>query len=274
MSNLDVNSFDGDQNIFNIETKEFLSKLLTTFNDDVEKLYSDRKARKLHYDKSDDLPRFPDTECRRDKAWKIDPLPARLQRRNIDVGDVSPADCAKLLAALKADVDGIQVDFDDGHCPSWSNQIKGWTNIIKFCSGTLDETVPTLSEAPVLMLRPRAWNMMESNILVSGQQCPAPLIDFGVLLHHCGRVLYDAGAGPFLYLSKLESSEEAGLWRRIFEWTETQLDLPRGSIKACVLIENVLATFQMEEILWQLRHRSAGIFCVSSFISVSYFSIS
>ena len=98
---------------------------------------------------------------------------------------------------------------------------------------------------------------------MSGQVSPAPLVDFGLLMFHNAQKLFQAGSGPYFYLSKLESAEEAALWRKIFLWTETKLGLPRGSVKACVLIENVLATFEMDEILWELREHSAGLckFC-------------
>ena len=111
------------------------------------------------------------------------------------------------------------------------------------------------------MLRPRAWNMTEHNVLVSGKVCPAPLVDFGLLMWHNCHALHDQGAGPFFYLSKLEGGAEARLWREIFLWSEAELGLPRGTVKACVLIENVLATFQMEDILWELREHSAGLNC-------------
>ena len=124
-----------------------------------------------------------------------------------------------------------------------------------------DGSLLTMAECPVMMLRPRAWNMTEHNVLVSGQASPAPLVDFGLLMVHNGLALHDQGAGPFFYLSKLEGSAEARLWREIFLWTEAELGLPRGTVKACVLIENVLATFEMEDILWELREHSAGLNC-------------
>ena len=103
--------------------------------------------------------------------------------------------------------------------------------------------------------------MTEHNVLVSGKVCPAPLVDFGLLMWHNCHALHDQGAGPFFYLSKLEGSSEARLWREIFLWSEAELGLPRGTVKACVLIENVLATFEMEDILWELREHSAGLNC-------------
>ena len=123
---------------------------------------------------------------------------SRLSRcRNIDVGDVSPADYERFTSALRADVDGVQVDFDDGHCPSWSNNIRGYRNINKFVTGELGQS---LRSSPVLMLRPRAWNMTERNVLVEGKASPAPLVDFGILVWQNANQMNSAGAGPFFYL--------------------------------------------------------------------------
>ncbi|KAK5897558.1 hypothetical protein CesoFtcFv8_010609 [Champsocephalus esox] len=111
------------------------------------------------------------------------------------------------------------------------------------------------------MLRPRAWNMVEHNMMVGGKEAPGPLFDFGLLMFHCGEKLFRNGSGPFFYLSKVESFMEARLWKNIFVWTQLKLGLPLGSIKATVLIENVLAAFEMEEILYELREHSAGLNC-------------
>ena len=116
------------------------------------------------------------------------------------MGDVSPADYERFSSALQADVDGVQVDFDDGHCPSWSNNIRGWSNVNKFVSGELGRS---LKSSPVLMLRPRAWNMTEHNVLLAGKVSPAPLVDFGLLVWHNARPMERAGAGPFFYLRNL-----------------------------------------------------------------------
>ncbi|KAK3535590.1 hypothetical protein QTP70_017123 [Hemibagrus guttatus] len=123
------------------------------------------------------------------------------------------------------------------------------------------ENAPPISQAPVLMLRPRAWNIVEHNMLVNGQEIPGPLFDFGLLMFHNAKLLLENQSGPFFYLSKVESYLEARLWNQIFLWTEDRLGLPVGSIKATVLIECVLATFEMEEILYELKEHSAGLNC-------------
>ena len=123
--------------IFTEDAKEFLSKLITRFDKDVSDLLCNRQKTKIEYNVSGKLPSFKQTEATEDKSWRISPVPARLRQRHLDVGDVSPADGDKLRRALRADVDGIQVDFDDGHCPSWSNQLRGWDNVKNFVAGNM-----------------------------------------------------------------------------------------------------------------------------------------
>ena len=123
--------------IFTEDAKEFLSKLITRFDRDVRDLLCNRRRTKIEYKLSGKLPSFKQSAATKDKSWRISPLPPRLRQRHLDVGDVSPADGDKLRRALRADVDGIQVDFDDGHCPSWSNQLKGWENVNNFVTGNM-----------------------------------------------------------------------------------------------------------------------------------------
>ena len=123
--------------IFTEDAKEFLSKLITRFDKDVSDLLCNRQKTKIEYNVSGKLPSFKQTEASEDKSWRIAPVPPRLRQRHLDVGDVSPADGDKLRRALRADVDGIQVDFDDGHCPSWSNQLRGWNNVKNFVAGKM-----------------------------------------------------------------------------------------------------------------------------------------
>ena len=185
----------------------------------------------------------------------------RLQNRHLDLGDVSPSDFSHFTAALRSPVQGIQVDFDDGHCPTWRNQILGMHNIKLAISGLIPG-IPKISEAPVLMLRPRAWNMIEKNLSINGRRIPGPVFDFGLLMFHHGRsILEETRSGPSFYLSKLEGAAEAKLWNDIFIWSEIRLGFPRGTVKACVLIENILSAFEMNDILWELREHSLGLNC-------------
>ncbi|KPP64059.1 malate synthase, glyoxysomal-like, partial [Scleropages formosus] len=225
-------------------------------------ILAQRSARKAHLDLSGELPGFSDdtAHIRNDPTWRVRPAPARLRRRHVDIGDLAPCDTERFMRALRSPAQGIQVDFDDGNCPTYYNQIKGIYNVYRAVRNQFHDT-PPVSKAPVLMLRPRAWNMVEHNMMVNGKEVPGPLFDFGLLMFHNGKLLFENNSGPFFYLSKVESYLEARLWSKIFLWTEQRLGLPPGSTKATVLIENILATFEMEEILYELREHSAGLNC-------------
>lgn len=188
------------------------------------------------------------------------PVPKRLINRRLDLGDVSPTSLVHFTSALNADVQGIQVDFDDGHCPTWHNQITGLLNVYKAVHNQLPN-VPTICKAPILMLRPRAWNMLETHVWIDNKQIPGPVFDFALLMYHNAKILFEKECGPFFYLSKMEGSNEARLWNGIFTWAQKKLNLPYGTIKACVLIENILSSFEMNEILYELRDHSLGLNC-------------
>uniref|UniRef100_A0A8C9VGU3 malate synthase n=1 Tax=Scleropages formosus TaxID=113540 RepID=A0A8C9VGU3_SCLFO len=241
---------------------EFLVELVSNFQQEVDTILAQRSARKAHLDLSGELPGFSDdtAHIRNDPTWRVRPAPARLRRRHVDIGDLAPCDTERFMRALRSPAQGIQVDFDDGNCPTYYNQIKGIYNVYRAVRNQFHDT-PPVSKAPVLMLRPRAWNMVEHNMMVNGKEVPGPLFDFGLLMFHNGKLLFENNSGPFFYLSKVESYLEARLWSKIFLWTEQRLGLPPGSTKATVLIENILATFEMEEILYELREHSAGLNC-------------
>ncbi|KAK2548619.1 Malate synthase [Acropora cervicornis] len=236
------------------------------------KMLKQRTKRKMDLNSSGELPSFlthsPEVQ---DETWKVSPVPQRLQCRTVDLGDISPANTELFKRALKSSACGIQTDFDDGHCPSWSNQLLGLYNIYQFVHGKMTG-VPLISSAPVIMLRPRAWNMPELNLMVDGRVIPGPLFDFGLHMFHNSKVMIKDRNGPFFYLPKLEGSNEVKLWNDIFIWTEQKLGLPFGSIKACVLIESILCSFELDQILFELRHHSAGLNCGMWDYSASFVS--
>ncbi|XP_061757576.1 malate synthase-like isoform X2 [Nerophis ophidion] len=213
------------ETLFTTDCLNFLYELISTFDEAVDQILQLRVSRKADLDLSGKLPDFLEStrNIRSDSAWRVSPVPARLQRRHVDIGDVAPCDTQHFLKALQSRAQGIQVDFDDGNCPTFHNQIKGIHNVLLAVHGRLPD-VPHISQAPVLMIRPRAWNMVEHNMMV-------------------------------------ESFLEARLWNNVFIWTQSKLLLPQGSIKATVLIENILAAFEMEEILYEMREHSAGLNC-------------
>ncbi|OCT99787.1 malate synthase, glyoxysomal [Xenopus laevis] len=238
----------------------FLTELSSAFNEDVDKILWHRTSRKVQLDLTNSYPDFAlvNAHIRNDPSWKVSPVPRRLQNRHVDIGDTAPCKTERFHRALLSSAQGIQVDFDDGNCPTFFNQIKGIFNIYQVVHNKVSG-IPPIFKVPVLMLRPRAWNMVEHNMMIHGREVPGPLFDYGLLMYHTGRTLYESESGPFFYLSKVESSLEAKLWNDIFVWTEKKLNLPIGSIKATVLIESVLASFEMEEILYELKEHSAGL---------------
>ncbi|KAL2077736.1 hypothetical protein ACEWY4_027240 [Coilia grayii] len=248
--------------LFTREALTFLAHLTTTFQDEVDRVLKLRTLRKAQLDQTGDLPGFSaaTAHVRDDPDWRVSPVPGRLQCRHVDIGDLAPCDTDRFCQALKSPAQGIQVDFDDGNCPTYHNQVKGIYNVHQAVHNQFPNA-PPISQAPILMLRPRAWNMVEHCMMVNGKEVPGPLHDFGLLMFHNGSLLFQNQSGPFFYLSKVESYLEARLWNQIFTWTEQKLGLPVGCIKATVLIENVLASFEMEEILFELKDHSAGLNC-------------
>ncbi|XP_075981956.1 malate synthase-like [Anticarsia gemmatalis] len=246
--------------IFSDAALEFLSQLHINFDDKIEQLYKDRLQRTVATKVFSTLD-FKKSSERKDKSWKIAPLPSRLQNRHLDLGDVSASNTAHFVSSLNQDIQGIQVDFDDGHCPTWKNQLQAFQNIRLAVNGKLQGAPLTITTCPVLMLRPRAWNMIEHNILINGKEAIGPLVDFAILMFHNAKKLHEANSGPYFYLSKLEGASEAQLWNNIFVWTQKQLGLPQGTIKACVLIENIISTFELDEILYALKEHSLGLNC-------------
>ncbi|CAI5733802.1 unnamed protein product [Hyaloperonospora brassicae] len=242
----------------------FVAELAATFHPAVQQLHRRRQVRRLATKVHGAMPQFLEETraVRQDETWRVDPQVEALRDRRVDIGDVSPASRDLLVSALTSGAQGVQVDFDDGHCPTWNNTIEGHFNVRQAAWGVLEVSGAKIAEhSALLIVRPRAWNMDEPHMVVNGHVVPGALFDFGVHLFQNGKHLYEKGTGPFLYLSKLEGHTEAALWRKIFEHTERKLQLAHGSIKATVLIENIFAAFEMDEILYELRHHSSGLNC-------------
>uniref|UniRef100_A0A3Q4GJ30 malate synthase n=1 Tax=Neolamprologus brichardi TaxID=32507 RepID=A0A3Q4GJ30_NEOBR len=244
--------------LFTTDSLHFLHELISTFDEEVDEILQLRVSKKAQLDLTGDLPSFLESSrhIRRDPDWKVLPVPSRLQKRHVDIGDLAPCDTERFIKALLSPA-------QDGNIYVFKkmNKKKIHMTYNLFLRRPSSADVPHISQAPVLMLRPRAWNMVEHNMMVEGKEAPGPLFDFGLLMFHCGKALFEHKSGPFFYLSKVEGYMEARLWNKIFVWTQQKLGLPLGSIKATVLIENVLAAFEMEEILYELQEHSAGLNC-------------
>jgi len=242
---------------------EFVAALHGEFEIRRRKLLARRIARRRELDKGA-LPDFlAETQSIRSADWKIEPVPPDLRDRRVEI--TGPTDRKMVINALNSGARMFMADFEDANSPTWLNLVDGQANLIDAIERTIQfvsvdgRTYRLEDETATLLLRPRGLHLPEKHVTVGGDPVSGSLFDFGLYLFHNGRRLLDAGAGPYLYLPKLESHLEARLWSDVFTYTEETLDLPHGSTKATVLIETVLAAFEMDEILWELREHAAGL---------------
>jgi malate synthase len=198
--------------------------------------------------------------------WKITPVPRALECRRVEI--TGPVDAKMVINAFNSGADSYMTDFEDSNSPSWANQIQGQLNIKSAIRRTLTfaqespggtKTYKLNDKIATLQVRPRGWHLDEKHVLVDGRRVHGGLFDFGLFMFHNAKELLARGAGPYLYLPKVESHLEARLWNDVFVTTQNHLGLPPGSVRATVLIETILAAFEMDEILWELREHSAGL---------------
>ncbi|HMV67062.1 MAG TPA: malate synthase A [Myxococcota bacterium] len=200
----------------------------------------------------------------REPGWTIAPLPADLQDRRVEI--TGPVDRKMVINALNSGARCFMADFEDATSPTWTNLLDGQINLRDAVRGTITFEAPgktyrLADRTAVLLVRPRGLHLPEAHVEIDGQPCPGSLFDFGLFLFHNARALLARGSGPYFYLPKLESHVEAGWWNDVFVQAQELLGLPIGTIKATVLVETLPASFQIEEILWQLRDHSAGLNC-------------
>ncbi len=247
------------------EAMGFIAKLVRTFRDRREELLQKRVERQAQLD-AGVLPDFlPQTRQIRESEWTIAPIPADLQDRRVEI--TGPVDRKMIINALNSGARVFMADFEDANSPTWENNIQGQRNLRDAIDGTITFSSPEgksyrlNDRVAVLMVRPRGWHLFEKHVLIDGQPVSGGLFDFGLYFFHNARRLLAKGSGPYFYLPKMESHLEARLWNDVFVLAQTELGLPQGTIRATVLIETILAAFEMDEILWELRDHSAGLNC-------------
>ena len=251
-----------DEEILSADALAFVAELHRRFDATRRSLLAARVERQARID-AGELPDFlPETREVRESDWRVAPAPADLQDRRVEI--TGPVDRKMVINALNSGARCFMADFEDANSPTWRNNLDGQANLIDAIERTIEldtgEKRYSLGDDPaVLLVRPRGWHLPERHLVVDGEPISGSLFDFGLYLFHNGRRLLDKGSGPYLYLPKLESHLEARLWNDVFVFAEEELDLPPGSIKATVLIETILAAFEMEEILFELRDHSAGL---------------
>jgi malate synthase len=239
-----------------------LAKLHRQFEPRRREVLSARVTRAAQLDAGTPMDFLPDTLHIREGNWKIAPLPPALQRRRIEI--TGPTERKMIINALNAGADSYMSDFEDSNSPSWDNQITGQINLRDAIRRTISvekdgKTFTLNDEVSVLQVRPRGWHLDEKHVLVDGQRVSGGLFDFTLYFFHNAKELIARGAGPFFYLPKLQSHREARLWNDVFVAAQEALGIPRGTIKATVLIETLHAAFEMDEILYELRDHSAGL---------------
>jgi malate synthase len=198
----------------------------------------------------------------REGDWRVAPPPPDLLDRRVEI--TGPVDRKMMINALNSGARVFMADFEDSCSPTWGNVVDGQRNLIDAVRGTIsletsEKSYRLAEETATLLVRPRGWHLDERHVLIDGEPVSASLFDFGLACFHNAREALERGSGPYYYLPKLESHLEARLWNDAFELAEQELQLPHASIRATVLIETILAAFEMEEILWELRERSAGL---------------
>ncbi len=248
------------------EAVAFVAKLSREFGGRVEEILRMRAERQERID-AGEMPDFlPETKHIREGDWKIAPIPDDLQDRRVEL--TGPPDRKMTINALNSGAKTWMADFEDANCPVWHNMLESQFNLREAINRTITFDDPQTGkhyelndEVATLIARPRGWHLLEKHMLVDGRQVPAGIFDFGLYFFHNARTLIDQGSGPYFYLPKLESHLEARLWNDVFVMAQEELGIPQGTIKATVLIETILATFEMHEILYELREHSAGLNC-------------
>ncbi len=251
--------------ILSYESSEFISALSSRFEQTRRELLSKRVERQKRIDEGH-LPDFlPETAHIRDSDWTVAPIPADIRDRRVEI--TGPVDRKMIINALNSGASVFMADFEDANSPTMQNNLEGQRNLRDAINGTIDFTSPEgkaykLNEkTAVLMVRPRGWHLIEKHFFVNGEPISASLFDFGLYFFHNARNLLAKGSGPYFYLPKMESHLEARLWNDVFLYAQELLSIPKGSIRATVLIETILGSFEMDEILYELRDHSAGLNC-------------
>ena len=212
------------------------------------------------------MPDFlPQTRSIRESDWTVAPIPADLRERRVEI--TGPVDRKMIINALNSGADLYMADFEDSNSPTWDNTIQGQINLRDAVNRSISHTSPEgkrydlKEKIATLKVRPRGLHLDEKHLSLDGGTMPASLVDFGLFFYHNARTLLDHDSGPYYYIPKLESHLEARWWNDVFQMAQDELNIPRGSIRATVLIETITAAFEMDEILYELKDHSAGLNC-------------
>ena len=251
--------------ILTAEAVAFLSELSSHFNARREELL-ERRAHRWDELRRGTLPSFLlETKSVRDASWTVAPIPPALQDRRVEI--TGPVDRKMVINAMNSGASVFMADFEDANSPTWDNNLQGQINMRDAVNGTITYSSPEGKQyklnatTAVPMVRPRGWHLVEKHMLIDGRPISASLFDFGLYFFHNAAVSLSRGRGPYFYLPKMESHLEARLWNDVFVFAQDYCGVAQGSVRATVLVETILASFEMDEILYELRDHSAGLNC-------------
>ncbi len=251
------------EEVLTAEALEFVAELQRRFNPTRKQLLQRRAERQERIAAGEKPDFLPETRSvREEPSWRVAPVPPDLQDRRVEI--TGPTERKMVINALNSGARVFMADFEDANAPTWQNLVEGHVNLIDANDRTIsfdnpDGRVYRLNAHPAtLLVRPRGWHLPEKHVIVDGDLLSGSLFDFGLYFFHNARRTLSRGSGPYFYLAKIESYREARLWDEVFSFSEERLGVTHGSIKATVLIETILAAFEIEEILYELRDHSAG----------------
>src|SRR5579862_758629 len=248
------------------EAIDFVVDLQRTFNERRKSLLNARQERQERLEAGERPDFLKETHSIRESEWTVAKLPGDLLDRRVEI--TGPVDRKMIINALNSGAKVFMADFEDSSTPSWNNLLDGQVNLrdavrrtITFADPSTQKQYKLNDKVAVLFVRPRGWHLEERHMLVDGEPMSGSIFDFGLYFFHNAKELLSRGSGPYFYLPKMESHLEARLWNDIFLRAQEKIGLPKGTIKGTVLIETILASFEMDEILYELRDHSAGLNC-------------
>src|SRR5436853_1092512 len=244
------------------EALDFIANLHRHFEPRRQDLLARRAARQKEFDGGKRPDFLPETKSIRESEWRIAAQPKDMLDRRVEI--TGPTDRKMVINALNSGASTFMADFEDANCPTWHNMVDGQLNLrdavrrtISFEQGSKHYQLH--EKTAVLIVRPRGWHLDEKHLSVDGKPVSGAIFDFALYFFHNAKELIARGSGPYFYLPKMESHLEARLWNDIFVAAQRELGIPRGTIRATALIETVVAAFEMDEILYELREHSAGL---------------
>jgi malate synthase len=257
----------GYETILTPPALEFVAALVAEHGPRITALLERRREQQARWDEGEPLGFLPETAAVRAADWTVAPIPEDLLDRRVEI--TGPVDAKMIINALSSGANVFMADFEDSCAPTWANEVEGQRNLYQAVRRTLRWEDPergkryALGEGKLatLFVRPRGLHLPERHVLLDGAPIPGCLFDFGLYCFHNAAELLRRGTGPYFYLPKLQSHREARLWNDVFVWAQARLGIPRGSIRATVLIETLPAAFEIDEILYELREHSAGLNC-------------